>query len=445
MKKLFLLSVLCPLLLGVALTTGNTSTIVNEINPEQVVVDDDLSIYADKLSGVENKTLGERNLVIGDNDLAYSNTFTQYGVSTSTNNSFIRFVTAVKGDLSSISYNLSFEQENSEGVVEEQNYIVDINTVYKGINVNGVTNYYGANGFTDKKEESTHYFACFTLEFKSEAKLNTAFFANINIEDSEGEVVSGLEKVTSLYELKYNNADDYNVLIIGANTLTGYSVSTFFPQLVMAEDGINVNYTECVSTTYTMSVLTDKSTQLGGKFYNNLATMQYDAIIIQITRRLTESATDVIESEFNSLKKIYPYLRQETNNIAIMAFPGNSNESIYTTEGGVINYTKTDRTEEGWTSKAIAHQYYADLAETWANEINKLDSSNSCKTCKFSLAYGELSNPTNANVGYLMGASFYMTIFGKTYDDTSVTNGISKVSTINNLKKYAQKHCLPSA
>lgn len=449
MKKLFLLSVLCPLLLGVALTTGNTSTIVNEINPEQVVVDDDLSIYADKLSGVENKTLGERNLVIGDNALAYSNTFTQYGVSTSTNNSFIRFVTAVKGDLSSISYNLSFEQENSEGVVEEQNYVVDINTVYKGINVNGVTNYYGANGFTDKKEESTHYFACFTLEFKSEAKLNTAFFANINIEDSEGEVVSGLEKGTSLNELKYYDADDYNVLILGSNLMSNYYTSTFLPALVKAEDNVDLNYTECLSGAFTFSLMNDTSNEYYPEFKKALTQMKYDAIVLQISRRITESATDVIESEFNALKAVYPLLQQETSKILLMAFPGSANEQIWTTEGGVINYSKVaDAKETGWTSKQVAHEWYANLADKWANDINLLNPSYKLDSYKFSLCYGEYgTTPSTTAVGYLLGSSMYMKLFGRMYDDTTVNQiGDKTISAtgVTKIKNICAKYCLPT-
>ena len=446
MKKIFLLSVLCPLLLGAALTSNSLSA-----NNVIRVEDESIEVYADRLEGVETKVLSGKSLVVGDQELSYSNVLTQYGVNSTSGNDYIRFITAVKGNLSSVSFDLSYNDvvDEVEVVVEKE---VSISTLYKGITADGVVQYYGENGLTTNEAESTYYFACYTLEFKSEAKLETIFNTNVVVEDSEGVKTSGLSKATTLQELKYDVPSDYNVLVVGADILGDYCVDTLLPRLCLAEDNLTVNYYECLSGTYSIKTLSDPNHNYGVKFRKALAAAQYDAIVVQISRRVTESATDVIAAELQALKDVYPLLQQETSNIKLMSYSSEATPAtFYVNENG--DYAKTGNKETNWDTKKVGGIWYAALADTWANEINALDSSYNLKSLKYSLVYNESSGPKDATVGYMIGASLYMSLFGKTYENTSILNEVpqkdsDKVSTMTvdaakKIRGWAEKHILP--
>ena len=436
MKKIFLLSVLCPLLLGVAVTS-------NSVFDSNVIKEESFEIYSDRVNGVDGKILTGKSLVLGDNQLSYSKVFTQHGINPDSGNSYLRFASAIKGDISSLNYTLTYKEEVKT---------VEINTVYRGISADGSTYYYGENGLTTNSEESTHYFACFTLEFKSDAELDTVFTANLNVVTSDNVEVSGLPNGITLNQVKYENPYDYNVLVLGMDLLGSYCVSTFLPALCEAEDGVNLNYVECLSGTYTFKSLGDENNNYGKKFRNQLALNQFDAIIIQISRRITESATDVIASELNELKALYPLLHQETSNIKLLAYNTDAAApSVFTVdESG--DYVKTDAKETGWTTKKSGGVWYAQLSEIWANEINSLNSDYNLKPLKYSLVYNTSSGPKDSTVGYMLGASMYMSLFGKTYENTSILNEVpqkdsDKVSTMTvdaakKIRGWAEEHIL---
>ena len=191
MKKLFLLTLLCPLLLGVALANPTTNVVENEL----VETNNDLLVYANAEKGVENKVLGVKGAVVGDATLDHSETYYQLGTNPDNGHSIIRFATAVKGELKSLSYDLTYNGQTE---------VVNIENVYKGISDNGVVKYYGPNGLTTDEAEATHYFACFTLEFRSDAMVNTNFAAKLNVEAKDGTVSSTNVKQTTLGALKYS-------------------------------------------------------------------------------------------------------------------------------------------------------------------------------------------------------------------------------------------------
>lgn len=152
MKKLFLLTLLCPVLMGVALTSTSPSL----VNEGVVEFNQDLAVYAEDETGIDSKLIGVKGAVVGDATVANSETYYQKGVREGTGYTLIRFATAVKGDLKTLSYDLTYDGSTQQVKVEK---------VYKAISVNGVTTYYGEEGMTTDETKSTYYWACFTLEF----------------------------------------------------------------------------------------------------------------------------------------------------------------------------------------------------------------------------------------------------------------------------------------
>jgi hypothetical protein len=147
-----------------------------------------------------------------------------------------------------------------------------------------------------------------------------------------------------------------------------------------------------------------------------------------------------------------------------MAYAAEKTQTIFTTTGGEVSYSEkvdTDGTtvlkETTWTSKTVGCEFYATLADTWTEEINKLDSSYKCTSYKYSLVYAQSGGPTKSTIGYMIGSSMYMILFGKTFTDTSVLNsvtytenGTEKTSTMNStqagkLRVFAENICLPTA
>ncbi|MBO4962511.1 MAG: InlB B-repeat-containing protein [Clostridia bacterium] len=247
---------------------------------------------------------------------------------------------------------------------------------------------------------------------------------------------------------------DYNVLVVGSGLLNDYNVSTFFPELVSVVDNKTVYYGECLDTSFTFNALKDDATDYGLR--EMLLEKEWDYIILQITRRVTSSATDVIESELAALKEIYPILHAETPNIYLMAYAAEKTQTIYTTTGGEVSYSvkyDTDGTtalkETDWTTKDVGCEFYATLADTWTAEINKLNSSYKCTSYKYSLVYAQSGGPNKATVGYMIGSSMYMILFGKTYTDTTVLNTVGSTTMTSTqaetLRGYAENICLATA
>lgn len=226
--------------------------------------------------------------------------------------------------------------------------------------------------------------------------------------------------------LETNNDNfDYNVLVLGSGLMNDYNTKEVLTNLVKTVDGKDINYVECLDSSFVFNTLTNSTTDYGLRTYLN--DYKFDAIILQISRRITESATDVIESELNALKTIYPLLQEETPNIYLMSYASEAKPSIFTTTGGVANYTKTSNKETGWTTKAIGCTWYSNLATIWVDAINEMNSEYKCSEYLYATVYSNANDQgliNKATVGYLMASSMYMTLFNKSYDDTTVLNTV---------------------
>ena len=193
MKKLFLLTLLCPVLMGVALTSTSTNVVSDPV-VENFVETGDVEVLPIDETGAESKFVGNKGAVVGGETTAYSETYYQLGESADGKN-LIRFATAVKGNLKTLTYDLTYNGNTQQ---------VNVERVYKAISVNGVTTYYGEEGMTTDETKSTYYWACFTIKFGSEAAVNTRFHAKLNILDNATNSFATKEQNTTLGALKYN-------------------------------------------------------------------------------------------------------------------------------------------------------------------------------------------------------------------------------------------------
>lgn len=188
MKKAIYLSILSSVLLCGSLVATAT---FNQVDNES-----DISVYGTASNGVGAKSIKELGSTESI-DTTYSKIYTQYGKSQDEKTDYIRFFTAVKGNLSYLKYTIEYS-DGTTTVEEELNY------VYKGITSNDQTYYYdGEKLTTDDSYAGQYYFACVSLEYRNENSVDVGVTASLTIEDFGDHTFNVAESTTSLGMVKY--------------------------------------------------------------------------------------------------------------------------------------------------------------------------------------------------------------------------------------------------
>lgn len=222
----------------------------------------------------------------------------------------------------------------------------------------------------------------------------------------------------------------FNLLIVGSNLMDDYACASVFSKLVKEADGRTVVSQYVNSSTFVINNLVSEKDDLGLR--KALAETEWDAIIIQISRRCTKSATDVEESELNALRTVMPLFKAETDKIYLFTLNSKAKPGIFTTAGGDVGYTDTGKKETYSAEEGSA--YFKALADRWAAEF-------SVGVINYGEAYLDYKNPEKIGLGYLQACMIYDTIFGKAIPETSETNGNS-AAVAKNLREIAEKYCL---
>ena len=155
--------------------------------------------YKESTADVMNEVAGMKKQavrrVVGDSTTAVSKTYTQYGVYEG--KYVVRFATAVKGDLESVSY---FRSIAGGEVVEKA-----VSEVYKGIAAEDKVYYYDGNDLTeDASVAGQYYWACYTIAFSDESKWDTKVSAYLSVKakDVEAPVVTVAKETSVNQELE---------------------------------------------------------------------------------------------------------------------------------------------------------------------------------------------------------------------------------------------------
>lgn len=227
------------------------------------------------------------------------------------------------------------------------------------------------------------------------------------------------------------DAKKYNVLVIGSNLMDNYSMLTVLGSIMKEADGVTLESASCLDSTFTFSMIAEETGDLGVR--NMLDSRDWDAVILQLSRRITKSATDVIASETEALTKLMPKLLAETKNIFIFTLNSDANPAIFGLKDGVVNYSKTGN-KESYTA-AEGSTFFTAVAGQIASSLN-------CKVIPYGEAYHKLSPASKATVGYLQACCVYNAIFGKKIPDSvTVLNGL-KAEEAAKVRAYAEELCL---
>ncbi len=255
----------------------------------------------------------------------------------------------------------------------------------------------------------------------------TAGTAPAKIQEIASETVSGL--VPDLTETETEKG--FNLLVVGSNLMDNYACTSVFGKLALEADGLAVDSLYVRSSTFVINNVADEKNDLGLRAA--LAEKEWDAILIQISRRCTRSGSDVEASELAALKAVLPLMKAETEKIFLFTLNSDKNPAIFTTASGDPGYTKTGKTES--YSAVEGSAYFKELADRWAGELG-------IGVINYGQAYHDYANPAKAGLGYLQACMIYNSVFGRTLPDgMSETNGLS-ASVAESLRKIAEKYCL---
>lgn len=101
----------------------------------------------------------------------------------------LRFVTAIKGNVSSINY----IRDALDGSKEKTK---EVNTLYKSIIANGDNTYYdGTNLTTEESYAGNYYWACYTIKFVNDTYKNSDINVNINVDKITKTTTANLSKI----------------------------------------------------------------------------------------------------------------------------------------------------------------------------------------------------------------------------------------------------------
>ena len=157
----------------------------------------------------DTPTLNVRNqgFIGSDETVAYSDMYAQYGID-SDNNYWVRFATAIKGNVESLSYTREAVQElgETEAVTKE------VTTVYKGVSSNGVASYYNAETglSTDEADAGNYYWACYSIKIENSAFYSTPISMSFKVGEevvaSRTVSLDSLTKTQNVYRFEAENS-----------------------------------------------------------------------------------------------------------------------------------------------------------------------------------------------------------------------------------------------
>ena len=180
MKKILTLGLSCACLLASALALNTQAKKLNEA--------------AEDTMTENNPSIELRKAVIGqEGEVSYSPTYVQYGKDAE-GKYCLRFATAVKGNISKLTY--------TRTLAGLENNVVDVSTVYVGISAGDKTYYYnGTDLTTDETSKGDYYWACYTIQFATDTYKASDITASLVIEDVEGNKATPTSKTASLQGL----------------------------------------------------------------------------------------------------------------------------------------------------------------------------------------------------------------------------------------------------
>lgn len=220
MKKTILPLLLFSFVLGLSGTNNVNNHLVESATD---LFTNKTNVNIRKLSDNETKS-GDNTTE--DNEISYSKMYTQYAKKD--NKYYLRFATAIKGDVNSINF-----VREIDGLPNKDK---ECTTLYKGISANNKTLYYDGTNAVEEASDLTkdYYWACYTIQFKDDTYLDKNITLSMYINNQDTSIASKTTtlnshiitsiKVTKEFKItsaRVNQLIDFNGLEISTVDING--------------------------------------------------------------------------------------------------------------------------------------------------------------------------------------------------------------------------------
>lgn len=221
-----------------------------------------------------------------NNEISYSKMYTQYAKKD--NKYYLRFATAIKGDVNSINF-----VREIDGLPNKDK---ECTTLYKGISANNKTLYYDGTNAIEEASDLTndYYWACYTIQFKDDTYLDKNITLSMYINNQETSIAS---KTTTLkYETQVGVVSTIRVTKeLNYSYLVGEDVT--FEDLQVSTIDINGNPVEIIDnkklTFYENNQLLDLNNLVYYENGNHTVTIKYEDYSTDYSFAVAENVYDV--------------------------------------------------------------------------------------------------------------------------------------------------------
>lgn len=238
-----------------------------------------------------------------------------------------------------------------------------------------------------------------------------------------------LSKMELTYGCSYDEAPaTQKVLFVGSDNMSASSWESVYTEMLNNVESATAECDHFTTGSFTFLQIGNMETNYSHKaqeFRDKLASESWDAVVFQLSRRLTPSSTELNNEEFEMFRDvIIPVTRTVTNNITLLAMEGTSNPTIF-------DYNPTDgqpvKTSNSETMTAEENASFLDTtAVNWA-------SATGVKVARYGAMFtycdglSAQSNTKSYAKVYSRGLVAYATI-----DETPIPNNIATtwVSTV---------------
>lgn len=284
--------------------------------------------FIESATDIINKEDGikiQKGFIGKDNKISHSPTYVQWGKD-SEGIYYLRFATAVKGEIDSLTYT----RKAVEGINEGKDKVVEVGTVYRGIAAaNKVYFYDDAVGLTTSEEYAKNYYwACYSIKYATGRNYDVNVDLTLSI---NGEVVSN--KVTSLnnelnrgYNLYYESSNGGTITLDKEQATANEEVTVnAVPEIGYALEGIYVNDKLIEGNTFAMPY---QETYVYGSFKKDLTEYsvsavdnRYGRVFVEIDKAISGQLIEIDYMPLNEYVLDYFTVNGEnigTNNTFIM-------------------------------------------------------------------------------------------------------------------------------
>ena len=179
-----------------------------------------------------------------------------------------------------------------------------------------------------------------------------------------------LNKMVLTYGCKYNeDPATQKVLFVGSDNMSVTSWKNAYTEMVNAVEGVTAECEHFTTGSFSFLQIGNMETNYANKaqeYRDLLASEAWDAVVFQLSRRITPSGTELFNAEFEMFRDVVvPITKAVTTNITLLAIESTENPTIFNYDA-TDGQPKSSGTKETKTVEEMT-TFMQETAASWAN------------------------------------------------------------------------------